>query len=211
MWRTFNCGIGFVLIVAPEQLAAVSARPEAACDWRMAAIGEVRATRRRRTRHRLIACHDAPRRCRVASGRGSNLQALHQAQQRGELPITHRRRVFRQGRPAGALAIARDARHSGDRPVGQRDFASPRGIRSSSMFDAVEPFSPTSIVCAGYMRIISEAAHRRAAPGPHDQHPSVAAAEVSGPAHPRPRAGRRRYANTAPACTASRRRSMPAR
>ncbi len=24
MWRTFNCGIGFVLIVAPDQVAAVS-------------------------------------------------------------------------------------------------------------------------------------------------------------------------------------------
>jgi len=24
MWRTFNCGIGFVLIVAAEQVAAVS-------------------------------------------------------------------------------------------------------------------------------------------------------------------------------------------
>jgi phosphoribosylformylglycinamidine cyclo-ligase len=25
MWRTFNCGIGFVLIVAPDQVEAVSA------------------------------------------------------------------------------------------------------------------------------------------------------------------------------------------
>ncbi|OHE88609.1 MAG: hypothetical protein A2213_11890 [Lysobacterales bacterium RIFOXYA1_FULL_68_6] len=25
MWRTFNCGIGFVLVVAPDQLAAVQA------------------------------------------------------------------------------------------------------------------------------------------------------------------------------------------
>ncbi|MNV13545.1 Phosphoribosylformylglycinamidine cyclo-ligase [compost metagenome] len=25
MWRTFNCGIGFVLIVAPDQVQAVAA------------------------------------------------------------------------------------------------------------------------------------------------------------------------------------------
>ena len=25
MWRTFNCGIGFVLVVAPDQLSAVQA------------------------------------------------------------------------------------------------------------------------------------------------------------------------------------------
>ena len=40
MWRTFNCGIGFVLVVAPDQLAAVQAdlaRPQLA-HWQ---IGEV--------------------------------------------------------------------------------------------------------------------------------------------------------------------------
>ena len=24
MWRTFNCGIGYVLVIAPDQVAAVS-------------------------------------------------------------------------------------------------------------------------------------------------------------------------------------------
>ena len=45
MWRTFNCGIGFVLVVAPEQLPALSAdltRLQLP-HWQ---IGEVLATRR---------------------------------------------------------------------------------------------------------------------------------------------------------------------
>lgn len=94
----------------------------------------------------------------LASGRGSNLRALLQAGSRGELPIDVVG-VFSDRPGCPALLVASEA---GIPTFAQRpaDFAS-RGQFDDAMFSHIEAVQPDLIVCAGYMRLISNAAVSR--------------------------------------------------
>lgn len=91
----------------------------------------------------------------LASGRGSNLRALLDARSRGELSIDVVG-VFSDRPDCAALAVARSA---GVPTFAQRpaDFAN-RSQFDGSMFGRIEAVQPDLIVCAGYMRLISDAA-----------------------------------------------------
>ena len=75
MYRTFNCGIGMIVVVAPADVDA--------------ALAALRAARRDRRRHRRRRARHARRRHRgmtamlpvavVISGRGSNMEAIARA------------------------------------------------------------------------------------------------------------------------------------
>jgi phosphoribosylglycinamide formyltransferase-1 len=94
----------------------------------------------------------------LASGRGSNLRALIDAAQSGKLPINIVG-VFSDKPDCPAIALARE---SGIPAIACRpaDFPS-REAFDEKLFDAVDAVQPDLIVCAGYMRIISETAVRR--------------------------------------------------
>ncbi|HVI26198.1 MAG TPA: phosphoribosylglycinamide formyltransferase [Xanthomonadaceae bacterium] len=91
----------------------------------------------------------------LASGRGSNLQALLDASGSGAL----RARVvgvFSDKADAPALQRARDAGVRAE-SLSPRDFGS-RLAFDQALFERVDAARPDLIVCAGYMRLISEAA-----------------------------------------------------
>ena len=94
----------------------------------------------------------------LASGRGSNLRALLDASSRGDLSIAVVG-VFSDRPGCPALVVASDA---GIPTFARRpaDFAS-RGEFDASMFSHIEAVQPDLIVCAGYMRLISDAAVSR--------------------------------------------------
>ena len=90
----------------------------------------------------------------LASGRGSNLQALHQASLHGGLPIRIVG-VFSDKSDSGAIAYAQ--RHG----IPHRAFAA-KAYPSRDAFDqalmtVLAEVRPELIICAGYMRIISDA------------------------------------------------------
>jgi phosphoribosylglycinamide formyltransferase 1 len=90
----------------------------------------------------------------LASGRGSNLLAILAAIGGGELDAEVVG-VFSDKADANALAIARDAGiHA--QSVSPRDFAS-RLEFDEHLFSLVDAVQPDLIVCAGYMRLISDA------------------------------------------------------
>lgn len=86
----------------------------------------------------------------LASGRGSNLAALLQAEQRASWRVLG---VYSDRPNCDALALARQAGRDaiGLRP---RDFADRAGF-DRALFQAIAPIQPDLIVCAGYMRIIT--------------------------------------------------------
>jgi len=88
----------------------------------------------------------------LASGRGSNLQALLDAIDDGSLPAQVVG-VFSDRSKAVALQRARDAGIPA-RSLAPRDFASRAGF-DAALFAAVDEVQPDLIVCAGYMRLIS--------------------------------------------------------
>ena len=91
----------------------------------------------------------------LASGRGSNLLAILEAIARGELDAEVVG-VFSDKADAPALARARDACIEA-RSVSPRSFAS-RVDFDEHLFSLVDAVQPDLIVCAGYMRLISDAA-----------------------------------------------------
>lgn len=94
----------------------------------------------------------------LASGRGSNLRALLQARSRGELPIDVVGLFSdRPGCPAMLVASEAGIPSFAQRPA---DFAN-RGQYDEAMFSRIEAVQPDLIVCAGYMRLISDAAVSR--------------------------------------------------
>jgi len=106
----------------------------------------------------------------LASGRGSNLRALIEAQRRGQLAI-ELVGVFSDKPDCGAIALAQEYGIA-------NNAIPPKGFRSREDFDAVlfnaiAAVQPDLIVCAGYMRIISEAAVRRFAGRMINIHPSL--------------------------------------
>lgn len=106
----------------------------------------------------------------LASGRGSNLQALIDARAAGRLPI-ELVGVFSDKAAAGALERARAAGIAGV-AISPKDFAS-RDAFDEALFSEVERVQPDLIVCAGYMRLISDAAVRRFEGRMINIHPSL--------------------------------------
>jgi phosphoribosylglycinamide formyltransferase-1 len=106
----------------------------------------------------------------LASGRGSNLQAVLDGQAAGVLP-TQVVGVFSDKPECGAIARAERA---GLLAVAlrPRDFTS-RAEYDESLFNAIAGVQPDLIVCAGYMRLISEAAVRRFSGRMINIHPSL--------------------------------------
>ena len=94
----------------------------------------------------------------LASGRGSNLRALLDAGKRGELTIDVVG-VFSDRPGCPALVVASEA----GIPIFARrpsDFAS-RSQYDEAIFSRIAAVQPDLIVCAGYMRLISDAAVSR--------------------------------------------------
>lgn len=105
-----------------------------------------------------------------ASGRGSNLQALHQAAESGDLPIRIVG-VFSDKPSSGAMAYAK-TQGLFTTSFSARDFPS-REAFDLALMQAASIAKPDLIICAGYMRIISEAGIA-AAPCPMiNIHPSL--------------------------------------
>lgn len=99
----------------------------------------------------------------LASGRGSNLQALIDAQASGALPI-NLVGVFSDRASCGALERARLAgipAHA----FAARDFAidgiCDREAFDAALFDLIGTVQPELVVCAGYLRVIGSAAVQR--------------------------------------------------
>jgi len=90
----------------------------------------------------------------LASGRGSNLLAILEAIARGELDAQVVG-VFSDKADAPALVRARDAGIAA-RSLSPRGFAS-RVDFDEHLFSQVDAVQPDLIVCAGYMRLISDA------------------------------------------------------
>lgn len=106
----------------------------------------------------------------LASGAGTNLQALIDAIAAGELPATIVG-VF-SDKPS-CLAVAR-AREAGIPGIGIAVKAYPsREAFDNAFFAAVDAARPDLIVCAGYMRIISAAEIRRRPGRMINLHPSL--------------------------------------
>lgn len=106
----------------------------------------------------------------LASGRGSNLRALLEAQDGGEL----RSRIVgvfsdRPACSAIALAAERGIPTLALKPAG---FSS-REAFDEALFEAIGAVQPDLIVCAGYMRLISERAVLRFAGRMINIHPSL--------------------------------------
>lgn len=91
----------------------------------------------------------------LASGRGSNLQAIFDAISAGQLPAQVVG-VFSDRADAHALERARLAGVAAT-VVRPRDFAD-RAAYDQALFAQVDASEPDLIVCAGYMRLISDAA-----------------------------------------------------
>lgn len=89
----------------------------------------------------------------LASGRGSNLQALHQASLHNDLPIRIVG-VFSDKADSGAIEYAKQHQipHQALAPKAYPDRAS----FDAALMQAIAKTAPRLIVCAGYMRIISE-------------------------------------------------------
>lgn len=106
----------------------------------------------------------------LASGRGSNLAALLDACARGRIDgrIVG---VFSDKPDCGALALAREAGIAtwAMKPNG---FAT-RDAFDAALFDAIAAVQPNLIVCAGYMRIIGNAAIDRHPQRMINLHPSL--------------------------------------
>lgn len=107
----------------------------------------------------------------LASGRGSNLRALLDAEQAGQLGGACVVAVFSDRAASGALAIARASGRDAV-ALAPADFAS-REAFDAALFDHVLASSPGLIVCAGYMRVLSAQAVGRAHGRMVNIHPSL--------------------------------------
>lgn len=106
----------------------------------------------------------------LASGRGSNLQALIDARDGARLPI-ELVGVFSDRADAPALQRARDAGVPA-LAIAPAGYAK-RAVFDAAIFDAIDHVQPDLIVCAGYMRLISAAAVRRQLGRMINIHPSL--------------------------------------
>jgi phosphoribosylglycinamide formyltransferase-1 len=115
--------------------------------------------------------HTTPLRVAVlASGRGSNFQALIDASDSGRLPIEF---VGLFSDKPAALALER-ARLAGIPTVALKPKDYPdRNAFDAALFDRIDAVQPDLIVCAGYMRILSAAAVNRYPDRMINLHPSL--------------------------------------
>lgn len=106
----------------------------------------------------------------LASGRGSNLRAVLEAIQRGDIAASLVG-VFSDKPACGALALAREA---GVRTVAlsPRNYPS-RDAFDESLFNEIATVQPDLIVLAGYMRIIGENSVRKFEDRMINLHPSL--------------------------------------
>jgi phosphoribosylglycinamide formyltransferase-1 len=111
----------------------------------------------------------------LASGRGSNLQALIDAQRSGVLPITVAG-VFSDRPGCAALERARAAGIPAQ-AFAPRDFTMDgvcdREAFDAAMFDAIDAVRPGLVACTGYMRLIGANAVRQHAGRMLNIHPSL--------------------------------------
>lgn len=94
----------------------------------------------------------------LASGRGSNLRAMLEAGRNGRL-ASRVVGVFSDRPAAGALSVARE--FGVPAHVTRPGDFSARAAFDEALFSAVAAIQPDLIVCAGYMRLISDRAVRR--------------------------------------------------
>jgi phosphoribosylglycinamide formyltransferase 1 len=106
----------------------------------------------------------------LASGRGSNLRALLDAGREGRLD-SRVVGVFSDRAKAPALGVARENGVSAE-ALKPADFAD-RVAYDEALFDRVASVQPDLIVCAGYMRLISDRAVRRFQGKMINIHPSL--------------------------------------
>ena len=106
----------------------------------------------------------------LASGRGSNLQALIDAIGAGHLDARIVG-VFSDKPGSGAIAIAREHGLPAV-ALAPRDYGT-RAAHDEALFSEIEGVQPDLIVCAGYMRIIGDAALRRFEERMINIHPSL--------------------------------------
>ncbi|MEN5061831.1 phosphoribosylglycinamide formyltransferase [Luteimonas sp. TWI1416] len=106
----------------------------------------------------------------LASGRGSNLQAILDAVAAGTLDATVAG-VWSDRGDAGALDRARAAGVPAQ-AIRPRDHAD-RRAHDAALFSAIDVAAPDLIVCAGYMRLIGAAAVAGRAGGMINIHPSL--------------------------------------
>jgi phosphoribosylglycinamide formyltransferase 1 len=123
--------------------------------------------------HVPVLPESTPRQLRVAvlaSGRGSNLQALQNATEQAALPVRVVG-VFSDNADSGAIAFAK-ARRIAHTPLDPAHFSN-REAFDRALMQAVSATDPELIVCAGFMRILS-AVGIHAAPCPMiNIHPSL--------------------------------------
>ena len=179
MWRTFNCGIGFVLVRRARRRRRGVRRPRT--PWPGASRRSAQVVRGER---RANACASPERRsspvtlaaspcwppgaaatCRRCSMRSPRARSMREIVG-----------VFSDSRNAPALRTrARPALRWSAR---SEAHSLARGIRRANCSSASTRCSRDWIVCAGYLRMLDEA-FVDALPRPHAQHPSLAAAGVS--------------------------------
>ena len=105
-----------------------------------------------------------------ASGRGSNLRAVIEASQRGDLAASVVG-VFSDKPDCGAIALAREA-NVPTVALSPRNFPS-RAAFDEALFREIAVIQPDLIVLAGYMRIISENSVRKFEDRMINLHPSL--------------------------------------
>jgi phosphoribosylglycinamide formyltransferase-1 len=107
----------------------------------------------------------------LASGRGSNLRALLAAEREGRLGGARIVRVCSDRADSGALQSAREAGIEA-LALDPAGFAS-RAEFDAALFDRVLAGDPALVVCAGFMRILSDSAVARAGGRMINIHPSL--------------------------------------
>jgi phosphoribosylglycinamide formyltransferase-1 len=107
----------------------------------------------------------------LASGRGSNLQALLEAERADALGGATIVALATDREDCGAAAIARAAGRAVF-ALGPKDFSS-REAFDAALFGALDAAAPDLFVCAGYMRILSAAAVARTRGRMVNIHPSL--------------------------------------
>ena len=208
MWRTFNCGIGYTVIVARDAAAAtIRALAQlglARMDDRRNRDGDGRRTRAHRLRQftrlfNLVV---------LASGRGSNFAALLAAQSSRSTADRIRRAAVgsRTGTGAGTSRARRNIPAVALRP---RDYPDRAGF-DHALFARSRGIS-TRPDRARRLYARDRRQRGRAMARSHDQYPSIAAAEISRPAHACSARSMPATHCMAPACITSPPNSMAAR
>jgi phosphoribosylglycinamide formyltransferase 1 len=184
MYRTFNCGVGMVVVVAPSRRRAGhrTAGPARRKAWRIGTIEGRRAARVRMSSTPALNAQPFPV-VVLISGSGSNLQAFIDGRGDGSLPARSRG----DQQPADAFGLERAAQAGIPTEVlDHRDLPDREAFdRAGGLIDS------TSRTWWCWPASCASSAPRSCALRAADQHPPVAAAEVPGPAHPPARAGGR--------------------